>query len=84
MVDDLIDTAGTLCEASKVLKEQGAKKVVAYITHPVLSGSAMEKIQSSQAYNLTNFVQKVSTQKQYTWSKNSGPETEGSNSLINI
>ncbi len=48
MVDDMVDTAGTLCEAAKVLKERGATKVVAYITHPVLSGSAIERISSSQ------------------------------------
>ena len=47
MIDDLIDTAGTLCEASKVLKEKGAIKVLAYITHPVLSGSAIERITES-------------------------------------
>ncbi|MFL2803948.1 MAG: glutamine-hydrolyzing carbamoyl-phosphate synthase small subunit [Dehalococcoidia bacterium] len=44
---------------------------------------AMEKIQSSQAYNLTNFVQKVSTQKQYTWSKNSDT-SDNKESLLNI
>lgn len=44
MVDDMVDTAGTLCSAASALKESGAKKVVAYCTHPVLSGSAIEKI----------------------------------------
>jgi len=47
MIDDLVDTAGTLCEASKTLKNRGAVRVVAYITHPVLSGSAVERIESS-------------------------------------
>ena len=47
MIDDLVDTAGTLCEASKILKRQGAVRVVAYITHPVLSGPAVERIESS-------------------------------------
>ncbi|WP_193222265.1 ribose-phosphate diphosphokinase [Alkalilimnicola sp. S0819] len=48
IVDDMVDTAGTLCEAAKVLKERGAFKVVAYITHPVLSGKAIERITDSQ------------------------------------
>ena len=47
MVDDIVDTAGTLCGAAKALKEQGAKKVLAYITHPVLSGKAYENINKS-------------------------------------
>jgi ribose-phosphate pyrophosphokinase len=46
-MDDMVDTAGTLCKAAQVLKEQGAKKVVAYCTHPVLSGAAIERIASS-------------------------------------
>ncbi|HET6724657.1 MAG TPA: ribose-phosphate diphosphokinase [Gammaproteobacteria bacterium] len=48
IVDDLVDTAGTLCMAAKALKEEGAVKVVAYITHPVLSGPAIKNISSSQ------------------------------------
>jgi ribose-phosphate pyrophosphokinase len=48
MVDDLVDTAGTLCKAAAALKEHGAEKVVAYITHPVLSGPAIENIRNSQ------------------------------------
>ncbi|MDX1696730.1 MAG: ribose-phosphate diphosphokinase [Thiohalobacterales bacterium] len=47
LVDDLVDTAGTLCLAAKALKEEGASRVVAYCTHPVLSGSAVENISSS-------------------------------------
>jgi len=47
MVDDMVDTAGTLCQAAQALKEEGAKRVVAYITHPVLSGNAVEKISKS-------------------------------------
>lgn len=47
MVDDLVDTAGTLCKAAQALKERGAKKVLAYITHPVLSGQAIERIEAS-------------------------------------
>jgi ribose-phosphate pyrophosphokinase len=48
MVDDLVDTAGTLCHAAKALKEAGAKKVLAYITHPVLSGPAVQRITKSE------------------------------------
>ena len=45
--DDLIDTAGTLSNASHALKEQGAKEIIAYITHPVLSGNALENLNNS-------------------------------------
>ena len=48
IVDDIVDTAGTLCHAATALKEKGAKKVVAYITHPVLSGKANENITKSE------------------------------------
>jgi len=48
LMDDLVDTAGTLCEAAAALKNNGAKKVVAYCTHPVLSGAAVERIEKSQ------------------------------------
>jgi ribose-phosphate pyrophosphokinase len=48
MIDDLVDTAGTLCHAAAALKKAGAKKVVAYISHPVLSGPAVERISKSQ------------------------------------
>lgn len=47
IMDDMVDTAGTLVKAAQVLKEQGATKVVAYCTHPVLSGAAVERISSS-------------------------------------
>jgi ribose-phosphate pyrophosphokinase len=47
MIDDLVDTAGTLCEAGKILKNRGAVRVVAYITHPVLSGPAVSRIEES-------------------------------------
>ena len=47
LVDDMVDTAGTLCQAAKALKDEGAIKVVAYITHPVLSGKAIERISTS-------------------------------------
>ncbi len=47
LVDDMVDTAGTLCAAAVALKQAGAKKVVAYCTHPVLSGAAMESIHNS-------------------------------------
>jgi len=47
IMDDLVDTANTLCEAARALKEKGAKRVVAYCTHPVLSGPAIERIENS-------------------------------------
>jgi len=47
MVDDLVDTAGTLCLAAQALKDVGAERVTAYITHPVLSGAAVERIANS-------------------------------------
>jgi len=48
IVDDMVDTAGTLCKAAEALKQFGAKKVVAYCTHPVLSGAAIENIKNSE------------------------------------
>lgn len=48
LVDDMVDTAGTLCNAANALKEHGAKKVIAYCTHPVLSGPAINRLQNSQ------------------------------------
>jgi ribose-phosphate pyrophosphokinase len=48
MIDDLVDTAGTLCSAAAALKKQGAVKVVAYCTHPVLSGAAIENLRNSE------------------------------------
>ena len=48
LVDDIVDTAGTLCKAAEALKKNGANKVVAYATHAVLSGSAIENISNSQ------------------------------------
>lgn len=47
IVDDIVDTAGTLCHAAAALKERDAKKVAAYCTHPVLSGDAIEHINQS-------------------------------------
>jgi ribose-phosphate pyrophosphokinase len=47
IVDDIIDTAGTLGKAAEALKQHGAAKVIAYVTHPVLSGKAIQNIQSS-------------------------------------
>ena len=48
LVDDIVDTAGTLCAAANALKSRGALKVAAYCTHPVLSGAAMDNITKSQ------------------------------------
>jgi len=47
LVDDMVDTAGTLCNAARALKERGAARVLAYCTHPVLSGAAISNLQSS-------------------------------------
>src|SRR6202049_1882487 len=47
LIDDMVDTAGTLCRAAQALKDEGALKVVAYITHPVLSGGAVQRIAQS-------------------------------------
>ncbi len=48
LIDDLVDTAGTLCQAAAALKDHGAARVVAYCTHPVLSGRAVENINESR------------------------------------
>lgn len=47
MVDDMVDTAGTLCTAATALKQHGASRVVAYCTHPVLSGKAVENLENT-------------------------------------
>ena len=47
LLDDMVDTAGTLCQAAEALKGEGALRVVAYITHAVLSGKAIERIEKS-------------------------------------
>ena len=47
IMDDMVDTAGTLCKAATALKQHGAKQVVAYCTHPVLSGAAIERVNNS-------------------------------------
>ena len=47
VVDDMVDTAGTLCQGAEALKNNGAKHVVAYVTHPVLSGPAIKNISNS-------------------------------------
>jgi len=52
IVDDMVDTAGTLCKAADALKESGASEVIAYCTHPVLSGPAIENIEGSSLDSL--------------------------------
>jgi ribose-phosphate pyrophosphokinase len=47
LVDDMVDTAGTLCQAAAALKDHGARRVMAYATHPVLSGPAVDRIAAS-------------------------------------
>jgi len=58
LVDDIVDTAGTLCTAATALKKEGARQVVAYCTHPVLSGPAIENLGNSQldALVVTNSI----------------------------
>lgn len=58
LVDDMVDTAGTLCQAAKALKERGATQVFAYCTHPVLSGRAIENLENSllDALVVTNTI----------------------------
>jgi len=48
IMDDIVDTAGTLCKAAQALKQNGAKRVLAYATHPVLSGTAVARINESE------------------------------------
>ena len=48
IMDDMVDTANTLCKAATALKEHGAEKVIAYCTHPVLSGGAVARIADSE------------------------------------
>ncbi|MFB1031484.1 MAG: hypothetical protein QMC09_17655, partial [Thauera sp.] len=58
---DMVDTAGTLCKAATALKANGAKKVVAYCTHPVLSGPAVERVNSSDLDALVAAIHKAQT-----------------------
>jgi ribose-phosphate pyrophosphokinase len=46
-MDDMVDTANTLCQAAQALREHGALRVMAYATHPVLSGKAVERLNNS-------------------------------------
>jgi ribose-phosphate pyrophosphokinase len=48
LVDDIVDTAGTLCTAAAALKTEGASRVISYCTHPVLSGPAIERLNNSE------------------------------------
>jgi ribose-phosphate pyrophosphokinase len=52
LVDDIVDSAGTLCNAAEALKKQGAKAVYAYVTHGVLSGGAVARVTASQLEGL--------------------------------
>ena len=52
LLDDIVDSAGTLCNAAEVLKEKGAKEIYSYVAHGVLSGSSLEKITQSQIKEL--------------------------------
>lgn len=76
LVDDMIDTGGTLCQAAKALKERGAKRVFAYATHPVFSGNASKNIANSvldevvvtDTIPLSDEMKKISKVKQLTMS----------------
>ncbi|MBB6520798.1 ribose-phosphate pyrophosphokinase [Pseudoteredinibacter isoporae] len=76
LVDDMVDTAGTLCNAAAALKEQGATKVVAYCTHPVLSGNALKNLSNSildemvvaDSIPLNSEIEKLGTVRQLTLS----------------
>lgn len=65
MVDDLCDTAGTLCKAAELLKEEGAQAVHAYISHGVLSGPAIERITASvlESLVITDSIEATETVK---------------------
>ena len=52
LIDDIVDSAGTLCNAANALKAQGAAEVIAYVTHGVLSGAAIDRVQGSQLSEL--------------------------------
>ena len=77
IVDDMVDTAGTLCAASKVLMQNGAKSVTAYGIHPILSGNAIQSIEDSSLNEvvvtdtipLTEEARKCSKIRQITLSK---------------
>jgi ribose-phosphate pyrophosphokinase len=47
IMDDMVDTANTLCQAAQALRDEGAQRVMAYATHPVLSGKAVERLMNS-------------------------------------
>jgi ribose-phosphate pyrophosphokinase len=53
LVDDIVDSAGTLCNAAEALMDQGAKSVSAYVSHGVLSGGAVSRVSSSPLETLT-------------------------------
>ena len=59
LVDDIVDSAGTLCNAAVALKERGAKSVAAYVTHGVLSGGAVARVEASpmEALVITDSIQ---------------------------
>src|SRR5207342_1871273 len=60
LVDDIVDTAGTLCSAAGALKARGALKVAAYCTHPVLSGAAIDTIPLSEAAKACGRIRQLS------------------------
>nr|VXZ83459.1 Ribose-phosphate pyrophosphokinase [Klebsiella pneumoniae] len=69
MVDDMIDTGGTLCKAAEALKERGAKRVFAYATHPIFSGNAIQNIKTLSLMNLSSAIPFRWHQKLKRWIK---------------
>jgi ribose-phosphate pyrophosphokinase len=75
IVDDMVDTAGTLCQAAGALKKHGAKGVYAYCTHPVLSGKAIENIENSALDEMvvTDTIPTKNLSVRYIWTDDSHP-----------
>ena len=69
LLDDIADSAGTLCNAAKALKENGAKEIYSYIAHGVLSGNAVKKIENSEIRELV-ITDSIQTSKEVKKSKN--------------
>ena len=65
IIDDMIDTAGTLCEAAKLLKEKGAKKVYAFASHGLFSGPAAERIRDSQVLDKVITTDSIPVRKEF-------------------
>ena len=69
LLDDIVDSGGTLCSAAKALKDNGAKEIYSYIVHGVLSGNALEKIENSEIKELV-LTDSIEVSKEIKNSKN--------------